>query len=286
MSDLQLYAVTETGVQALTLPERATGFDNLYDGLPVGVYSVFRTYEHNKFLCLKDHLARVEQSMSVLNWSYRLDRSSLRQVLHEVCTASPFVESRVRLDILPEPAHRLGTNSRALMALEPLVPVPARFYEQGVKVGFAPGLVRERPLAKTADFAIKRRAYPLGYDSQPYERLLVSKDGHILEGTGSNFYGVIDGVVWTAGDGVLEGIARKVILSLLPDLDIPLRLQAVHLSDIPRLDEAGMSSSSRALIPIVQIGDQEVANGRPGPLCKRILDAYNAFVAASVETAV
>jgi hypothetical protein len=119
-----------------------------------------------------------------------------------------------------------------------------------------------------------------------YEHLLLSESGYILEGTGTNFYGVREGVVWTAGEGVLEGITRRIILSLLPELDIPLRLEAVHVDDIGRLDEAALSGSSRALLPIVEIAGQKVGDGRPGPISRRILAAYQDFVAKNIRPAV
>jgi len=284
MRELQLFAVMESGVQPLPVPEQATSFEELYEGLALGVYSALRTYGHNKFLCLAAHLDRTERSMTLLGWDFRLDRQRLRQALHAVCTAYPLPEARVRFDVLAEPAYRLGTDSRLLIALMPFRPVPDRLYEEGVKVGFARDLARERPLAKTADFALKRRAYLVG--TEPYEYLMLDEKGYILEGTGTNFYGVRDGALRTAGDGVLEGVTRKIILKLATGLDIPVRLDAVHVDEIAYLDEAAVSGSSRALLPVVAIAGQTVGDGRPGPICRRLLAAYNDFVAREIKMAV
>jgi branched-subunit amino acid aminotransferase/4-amino-4-deoxychorismate lyase len=285
MSQLQLFAVTESGPQPLALPKGATNFDTLYDGLSLGVYSALRTFDHNKFLCLADHLARMERSMVLMGWDFRLDRSSLCRALHQVSTASPWPAARIRFDVLAEPAWPLATDSRVLIALAPFVPIPQRFYDEGVAVAYAPDLKRRRPLAKTADFPLMRRAYAIG-QPEAYECLLLDNKGHILEGSGSNFYGVRDGVVWTAGQDVLEGIARKIILELLPRLDIPFRLEAVHVDEIPFLSEAAISSSSRALLPVVRIAGQTIGDGRPGPIWARILAAYNDFVVRAIKTAV
>ena len=221
--------------------------------------------------------------MALLGWHYKLDRARLCRALQEVCTTYPAPNSRVRFDVLAEPA--LGTNSRVLIALTPLTPIPDHFYEEGVAVGFAPDLWRENPLAKTADFAQKRRAYAAG-TQECFDYLLVDKNECILEGTSSNFFGIRDGVAYTAGEGVLEGITRKLILNeLLPQLNIPLRLEVVCVTDIPDLDEAALSGSSRAFLPVVKIGAQVVGDGRPGPVSQRILAAYNALVRRSVKPA-
>jgi branched-chain amino acid aminotransferase len=120
----------------------------------------------------------------------------------------------------------------------------------------------------------------------PYEYLLLDSAGRILEGTGTNFWAVREGVVYTAGEGVLEGITREILLQLIAELGIPLRLEAVGAADVATLDEAALSGSSRALLPVVNIAGQTVGDGRPGAIIRRVLAAYNAFVAENVRVAI
>lgn len=294
-----MYAVEEGGLRALPVSPDAAQFSDLYRGLPLGVYTALRTFEHNKFLYLDRHLARTVRSMTLLGWDYRLDETRLRASLHQVVTACEWPEMRVRIDVLAGPATTLGTQSRELIAVQAFSPPPPELYETGVAVDFAEGLSRERPLAKTADFAEKRPTsaglkqledtrYEIRNTSEAaaYEYLLLSEDGRILEGTGTNFWAVRDGVVYTAGEGVLEGITREIVLQLIVELGIPLRLEAVHVRDIPALDEAALSGSSRAFLPVVKIAGQTVGDGRPGPVSRSILAAYQAFVAENVRAAV
>ena len=58
-----------------------------------------------------------------------------------------------------------------------------------------------------------------------------------------------------------------------------------HGERLQPLDEAALSGSSRALLPVVSIAGQTVGDGRPGPIVGRVLAAYNAFVAENVRTA-
>jgi branched-chain amino acid aminotransferase len=287
MDEVQLFAVTKSGAQRLVTPTQVTSFDDLYNGLSPGVYSALRTFSHNKFLYLEAHIARTRRSIELMGWDLQFDERDLRQALHQVCTAYPLSDARVRFDVLAEPAYSFGTDSRVLIALLPMRTLPAHFYEQGVSVGLARGFSRQQPQAKTAAFALARREFARRQkETAPYEFLILDEAGHILEGMGSNFYGVRDGVVYTAGQGVLEGISRQIILELLPQMDIPLCQQAIHLDEISTLDEAGMSSSSRALLPIVKIAGQVIGQGQPGPICQRILTVYNQFVAERVKLAI
>lgn len=284
MNDLQLFAVTPTGPQPLPWPVGVTSVYEVFDDLPLGVYSALRTFEHDKFLHLDYHLDRTEQSMRLLGWGYCLDRGTFCRALHQVCRAYPLPDARVRFDVLAAAATALGSDSRVLMALTPFTPVPDACYEQGVRVQLAPHLQRENPLVKTASFVLTRRPYPLGHP-EAYEHLLVNEEGDILEGSSSNFYAVRGGCLVTAGAGVLEGITRRVVLQLAAESGLPVALAAVDAAGISQLDEAFISSSSRGIVPVVAISGQKVGEGRPGPITRQLGAAYQAYVQAHIRPA-
>ncbi|MDT8306789.1 MAG: aminotransferase class IV [Anaerolineae bacterium] len=283
MTAVQLFAVEAGGPRQLSPAVAPTGIHDLPAGLPYGVYTAMRTFEHNRFLELAAHLDRLEQSAALLGWSYRLDRQRLRRALHTVCSAYPGADARVRIDILAGPATLLGSTSRELITLAPFTPLPVHLYREGVRVALAPALQRKAPLVKHADFVLERSAYPLG-EPDAYEYLLLD-DGRILEGSSSNFYGVFDGELWTAGDGVLAGIARQIVLRLAAELVIPLRLEAVPLAAVPELAEAFLTSASRGVLPVVAIGDEPVGPARPGAVTRRLSAAYDDYVERAIEPA-
>jgi branched-chain amino acid aminotransferase len=286
MSDNLLYAVTDAGITELAIPNHITKLTNLYAGLELGVYSALRTFEHNKFLELDAHLDRTERSMALLNWKYQLDRQRLKSALHQATSAFPAPDSRVRFDILSWPSESLGTDSRELIALSPFKPEPKQVYTLGVGVDLVPQLVRDEPLAKTAEFAERRSKMLPSRNRSHYEYLMLDKDENLLEGTLTNFWGVRDGQVWTAGEGVLEGITRKILLNLIPTMGIPVFEIAVNKKDVPYLDEAFLSGSSRAVVPVVRVADVELGNGRPGPISRQILRAYQAYVQEHIKLAI
>lgn len=287
MDHLQLFAVTNAGPQLLPLSETVTGFDDMFDGLPLGVYSALRTFSHSKFLYLDAHLDRTKRSLEMLGWDYELDEQLLRQALHQVCDAYPLADARVRIDVLAEPAYQMDTDSRLLIALMPFTPIPPEVYEKGVSLGYALGLSRRRPLAKLAGFAVQRRVYAEKHpEPAVFDYLMVDEVGNILEGGGSNFYGLLDGLVHTAPEGVLEGITRKIVLGLLEDSDIPLKMKPVHMEQVGQLEEAAISGSSRALLPVVEIEGQTIGDGCPGPVFKRLMALYSRFVAEHIKSAI
>ena len=65
--------------------------------------------------------------------------------------------------------------------------------------------------------------------------------------------GVQDNTVYTAGDGVLEGTVRRLILDICAAEGIPVTLTPPKLADIGRWQGAFISSTSRLLLPVNEV---------------------------------
>lgn len=280
-----LFAVEDAGPRALAVPAGASAFDGLYAGLDLGVYGALRTFGHDRFLDLDGHLARTRRSVQRLGWDYTFDEARMRRCLDAACTGAPFAEMRVRFDVLAAPATALGTRSRELIALAPFTPPAREVYQRGVQVVTTRALSRGDPLSKTADFVARRRRIERETPGA-YERLIVDAGGAILEGFSSNFYAVCGGVLVTAGEGVLEGITRRIVLDLATARGVPVALRPPRLDELDSAQEAAISSSSRGLVPVVGIDGRPVGKGVPGPVITGLREAYEAYVEGAVKRAV
>jgi len=242
---------------------------------PQGVYTVARTFYGDRALLFDAHLDRLEESARLVNIPLRLDRSRLRSALRDLLHEANYPDAKFRITIPKDEPECV------YLALEPFVPVPDDIQQHGAKVITVP-LVRENPIVKTTDWMTIRRPT---YEKLPpgvYEGILVGEDGSLLEGMSSNFYGILDGVLYTAGDGVLEGITRKAIIEIAPAL-LPVEMIPVHKQDVPRLSEAMLTSSGRGVVPITVIDGQPVGTGRVGPLVAEIRQYYEDWAAAHSE---
>jgi len=284
-SELELYTLISDQVEMVPMPAKSAILADLYTGVPLGVYTMMRTYEHNKFLHLREHLIRLDKSMATLGWDFQLDIKALRHGLHKVCTEYGQEDARVRIDVLAKGESEAAAGSRVLISLQPFLPIPESVYQDGVRVNIEPALSRKQPEVKKAEFAVTRRKY-LERDPFRYEYLMTDDDGHILEGTTSNFFGVLNGVLWTADRDVLEGIARMIILKLAEEAQIPVRLDSLKANDLPTISESALSSASRGLVPIVQIGDQMIGDGYPGQITRTLIRAYDGYVKRMITTAI
>lgn len=242
---------------------------------PRGVYTVARTFHGDEALLFDAHLDRLEESARLVDIPLRLDRARLREALRDLFHHAGYPDAKFRITIPRE------TPECCYLAFEELHPVPENLIRQGVHVITTP-LVRENPVAKTTDWMIVRQSTVKSLPSGVYEAVLVSKTGKLLEGLSSNFYGVLDGILYTAGEGVLGGITRKALLEIVPEI-LPVKLVALHQNDVLHLSEAMMTSSSRGVVPITTINGQPVGNGSVGPLVIAIKARYDAWTEAHIE---
>lgn len=103
---------------------------------------------------------------------------------------------------------------------------------------------------------------------------MVDPQGRFKEGLSSNFFVVLRGEVWTAEQGVLLGITRALVIECANQLDLPLRQKPPRLEDLPIIEEAFITSSSRGVLPVRQINQTTIGALCPGPITGKLMVAF------------
>src|SRR5262249_35454570 len=110
-----------------------------------------------------------------------------------------------------------------------------------------------------------------------YEALMCDAEGRLAEGSSSNIFAVHAGVVKTPplAVGILDGITRKKVLELAVKNAIATAEAELRPDDLYGADEAFLTSSVRGVLPVVRVSGRPVADGRPGPVTRRIQALYD-----------
>jgi len=254
----------------LTRIEIPVGWDTLdavTTHLPGGAYTTFRTYDHNKVIRLDDHLGRLEETARLANKSVTLERLRLREALRNVIDEYPGKKD-LRIRVVLDLEFALG---EIYLMIELLKTLPPDAYDAGVRV-ITCQLQRDNPKAKlTASIPVAdkiRGQLPIGVE----EALMVDDDGCILEGLTSNFFAVKGDEIWTNEESVLSGITRLLVLDEAVRIELPVNFRSITITEIPDLEEAFITSSSRGILPIMQIDRILIGSGQPGPITKRLMN--------------
>jgi len=137
-------------------------------------------------------------------------------------------------------------------ATDPLVRAASPWLLPGVKT-----------ISYAGNMAAQRAARARGAD----DAVLVGLGGELLEAPTANLW-------WRTGHtlhtpsldlGVLAGITRTVLRELAPGLGLKVLEGVFTAEDLAAADEAFLSSSTREIMPVIEVDGAPVADARPGP---------------------
>jgi branched-chain amino acid aminotransferase len=241
-----------------------------------GVYTVGSTFDTYKALKLSAHLDRMEDSARRANIPLTLDRPRLRAALRDVITLAGGGDVRYRITVPAEQPDQF------ILSVEPFKPLAPEIIAAGVRVITVPDSARHNAAAKTTGWMHDRAKIESALPSGIYTAILLDAAGNMLEGVSSNFYAIMDGVLYTAQAGVLPGISQQIVLEVAPAV-LPVRREPLPVRAVPRIAEAFITSASRGIVPVIEIDGVTLGGGTPGTTTKQLRERYEAAKQAYLE---
>ncbi len=109
---------------------------------------------------------------------------------------------------------------------------------------------------------------------------LMVRDGVVTEGSHANVLAVFGDVIRThpLDHLILPGITRAVVIEIARELDIRVDETAFTEEELRRADEIFLAGTTSDVMPIVRVNDRPVGAGVPGPVTKRLFDAFRAHI--------
>ena len=276
-------AVWIDGVLQRADEARVSAFDRgfLYGD---SAFEVMRTYQKRPFR-EREHLARLRSSCQRL--LITLDRSDqkLSEIVASTIAASGLPECYVRVMVtrgvgpMNIDLAQASQPSVLVFAL-PLATLPASVYANGIAVGLsraARATDGTRAVgAKTSNYLGSVMALHEVKQRGCQEALILGPSGEVIEGATSNVFVVRDGQLLTppVDSGILAGITRQTVLEVAARQSLPVRETQLHPADLYRADEVFITSTVREVVPVVQVDDIAIGDGRPGPVTGRMLAGY------------
>jgi branched-chain amino acid aminotransferase len=279
-------------VDGIVSPAEEARVSVLDNGFTYGdsVYEVLRTYDGRPFEPGR-HFRRLRRSAARLGIDVPAADAQLLAQVDALLARAPGGESYIRIIL----TRGLGDCSydfdrvkgpTVVMIQKSLPPFPREHYEEGVLVA-AVDVRRNHPRA--LDPAIKssnllnnilavREAKARG----AVEPVLLNHEGFLAEGASTNVFVAREGALVTPplSAGILAGITREVVLEIAAGLGVPCRQEPLHLEDLLGAEEAFLTSTTREVVPVRQVDDRPIGAGRPGPLTRRLMQAFREYAPA------
>lgn len=275
---------TELGSANVSVLDRGFLFgDGVYEAVPVYARQPFR---------LQEHFARLHRSLNALSIQSPFSYGEWSDIVHQIIRHQSFDEQVVYIQVTRGVAKR--DHAYPVPAVKPtvfLMSTPMRRpTEKDREVGLsAITLPDERwlhcdikSISLLGNVLARQAAVAEGADEA-----ILFRNGVLTEGAASNIWISVAGELFGSRKTnlVLEGIRYSLIETLAQEIGTPFSLQDVSLALFNQADEVMLSSATKEILPITRINNQKIGNGKPGPVYRKLRQAYDSAITASTDAA-
>jgi D-alanine transaminase len=247
-----------------------------------GVYEVIPVYDRQPFR-LADHLRRLGQSLAGIRLDNPHSDAEWEALIGSMIRQSPWEDIGLYLQVTRGPGprdHAFPAQMQPTVFLMPLAmsaPDPVHI-EQGVAAITAPDNRWLRCDLKTTSLLANVLLRQLSVDAECAETILL-RDGWLTEGSASSVFIVKEGVILTPPETnlMLPGITYEVMLELAKNHGMANEVRPVSEAELRSADEVWITSSTKEVLAVTQLDGRPVGDGKPGPVFKRMLEAYRDY---------
>ena len=247
-----------------------------------GVYETLRTYNTQSFL-FDRHMRRLRRSAGQISLPIGLTDAQIDARFRETIEAAALPgEAYIRLlvtrgvgELTYDPAA--CPEPTVVVIVKPHVDPPAEVFARGVKVVLVP-VMRNHPSSvspqiKSNNLLNNALAMQQALRAGGFEGVMRNHRGELAELTQSNLFIVKNGEAVTPpiDAGLLPGITREFLFEIGAERGITVREAVLYDEDLLAADEAFLTSTTREVVPIVQVDDQSIGLGAPGPITQALL---------------
>jgi branched-subunit amino acid aminotransferase/4-amino-4-deoxychorismate lyase len=250
-------------------------------GVPVGDLLVQRGYgifdylrvSNNKPLFIESHLDRLFNSAEIMRLSIALSKEELKKIVADLIEKNNIPFSGIRLIIAggDAPDGYTITKPHLIIIQQPLEAPPAKISTKGIQL-VSHFYQRQLAEVKTTDYLMAIHLQPwmkgLGGDD-----ILYYNNDSVSECPRSNIFMISqDNTIVTPARNMLKGITRKNIIELAARHDLKLEQRDISLSEMKKAKEVFITSSTKRIIPVSRLDEQNFSLEGSNSLSAQIFD--------------
>jgi branched-subunit amino acid aminotransferase/4-amino-4-deoxychorismate lyase len=230
-----------------------------------GVFDYFKTLD-KKPLFLDDYLSRFYQSASAMHLPLPYPAEELKAIIYELlqrCNSSEDLGIRILLSGgSSEDSMQIG-EPRLVIMPEALPMVSDQ--QTGSLRSFS--YQREAPSIKSINYGLPIRLRAEGF-LQGYTDVLYYSQYGITETSRCNVFLIKNGVIFTPGNHILQGVTRKQIILCAREAGFEVVEGMVNYEALRDADECFITSTTKGVLPIAKLDDQIFPSTERGALLR------------------
>ncbi len=251
-----------------------------------GIYEVIPSYG-GKMVGFGPHISRMQDGLDAIEIDLGWDQDQWREICNSLIDNNGGGDLGVYLhvsrgaDVKRNHAYPEGITPTVFgYAFEiPPPPVPDREHIHPYTCSTGADMRWDRCNIKSTSLLGNVLHYNQGHSRGDGEILLFNDRDELTECGACNAYIVKNGVVATPplDNQILPGITRHVLLEILAaDGSIEVEERIITRDEVLDADEIWISSSSKEVVPVIQLDGKPVGDGKPGPVWEKAAKLYSA----------
>ena len=247
-----------------------------------GVYEVIPAYG-GKALRFEHHMQRLQNSLDAIRISNPLANSQWLEIIDKLIAETGNMDQYIYLHITRGVAsrdHRFPdeTTPTVFVMSSVLHPVDSELLKNGITAVTLDDIRWQycniKAIALLPNILLRQQAV----DKDATEAILI-RNGNMTEGAASNVFIVSSGVIKTPpkDQQLLPGITRDLVVELAQSHNMPVEEAAISEKEFLAADEIWLTSSTKEILPVTQINEQQVGNGKPGPVWQDMFQKYQDY---------
>lgn len=250
-------------------------------GVPVGDLLVQRGYgifdylrvSNNKPLFIEAHLDRLFNSAEIMRLSIALSKEELKKIVADLIEKNNIPFSGIRLIIAggDAPDGYTITKPHLIIIQQPLDAPPAQMATKGIQL-VSHFYQRQLAEVKTTDYLMAIHLQPW-MKNQGGDDILYYNNDTVSECPRSNIFMVSqDNTIVTPARNMLKGITRKNIIAIAEAHHLKLEQRDISLSEMKKAKEVFITSSTKRIIPVSRLDEQNFSLEGSNSLSAQIFD--------------
>jgi branched-subunit amino acid aminotransferase/4-amino-4-deoxychorismate lyase len=180
----------------------------------------------------------------------------------------------------PVPLPPEDPRPTTIIMVRPVNPELRKQQRAGIRVSFLPysrhGFLPEH---KTLNCMTAVIGKVLATRQAAQEGLFVRSGRYLSEGTTSSLFIVRRRQLWTPLlKNILPGVTRRHVMELAEDIGLAVKERSVTTHDLRSAEEAFVTSSLAEILPVVEVNDEAIGSGKPGPVTRKLQRCYRKAV--------
>jgi D-alanine transaminase len=247
-----------------------------------GVYEVIPVYSRRPFR-LPEHLARLQRSLYATRLANPMTDAEWSRLVNELVARHGAEDQSVYLQVTRGVAkrdHAFPKEGRqtVFMMSSPLTTPARELVENGVAcitaVDFRWLKCDVKSVSLLGNCLLRQSAADAGA-----AEVVLFRDGQLTEASASNIFVIRNGMLLSPPKNhlILPGITYDVVLELAAASGIAIELRGIPEEEVRSADEIWVTSSTKEVLAVVTLDGRPVGTGKPGPVFKRVHQAFQEF---------